>query len=92
MKAIGGSEPSDNVSSWCRGELVQAGFIEVKGWLRPKPLVIDPATVESVRGWNDRIVAMRAAYREREAELDDAVCEDCYAALWLSDYNSASSF
>jgi hypothetical protein len=75
------SSPWTTVAQLCCDEARAAGIVEMKGRVRPKPIVIDHDGLAALRPQEERTAAARRTYREQVGELDAAVIGDCIAAL-----------
>ena len=78
---LSSGSPWASVAEFCRSEARAAGIVELQGRLIKKPVISDKAALEALRARDAEIAAARAAYREREAALDEAVIGDCIAAI-----------
>jgi hypothetical protein len=78
---LSSASPWATVAGYCRKEALDAGLIAIEGRLSKKPVIADRAALDELRSRDSEIAAARAAYREREADLDVAVITDCLHAV-----------
>jgi hypothetical protein len=77
--------PWTDVINRCRDEARDAGMIQLerRRFARTPVIQVDAEELEALEARDAEIAAARSAYKEREAELDEAVLADCTAAiLW----------
>lgn len=79
--------PWTTVGGYCLGEARAAGVADLGGrrWhpIR-RPVITDQAAYDALRPKHEEIRAERAAYRERNEELDNAVLADCLQGVYWS--------
>ena len=73
--------PWDTVCGHCFAEASAAGLVEARGRFIRKVVISDPEALESLRGRNEQLRAVRGAYLDAEPELTLAVLSDCLHAV-----------
>ena len=80
---LSSGSPWATVAGYCRKEALDAGLVVIEGRLSKKPVIADQAALDALRSRDGEIAAARAAYRERENDIDVAVISDCrHAVRW----------